>query len=84
VLVVPIDQDRATMHLDTICTMVDVDAILMYPNVAHRLSAIAVRPGSGSELVVIRRRPSWRQRRTPWASPSSAYRYRARPGNRRA
>ena len=40
------------MHLDTICTMVDVDAILMYPNVAHRLSAIAVRPGSGSELVV--------------------------------
>jgi len=52
VLVVPIDQDRATMHLDTICTMVDVDAILMYPNVAHRLSAIAVRPGSGSELVI--------------------------------
>ena len=52
VLVVPIDQDRATMHLDTICTMVDVDAILMYPNVAHRLSAIAVRPGRGSDLVV--------------------------------
>ena len=52
VLVVPIDQDRATMHLDTICTMVDVDAVVMYPNVAHRLSAIAVRPGSGSDLIV--------------------------------
>ena len=52
VLAVPIDQDRATMHLDTICTMVDVDAMVMYPNVAHRLSAIAVRPGTRSELEV--------------------------------
>ena len=34
VLAVPIEQDRATMHLDTICTMVDVDAMVMYPNVA--------------------------------------------------
>ena len=25
------------MHLDTICTMVDVDAVVMYPNVAHQL-----------------------------------------------
>ena len=52
VLAVPIDQDRATMHLDTICTMVDVGAMVMYPNVAHRLSAIAVRPGVGSALEV--------------------------------
>jgi arginine deiminase len=52
VLVVPINQDRATMHLDTICTMVDVDAVVMYPNVAHELSAIAVREGNGSDLVV--------------------------------
>ena len=34
VLVVPIAQQRATMHLDTICTMVDVDAMVMYPAVA--------------------------------------------------
>ena len=34
VLAVPIAQERATMHLDTVCTMVDVDAIVMYPNVA--------------------------------------------------
>ena len=39
VLVVPIPQERATMHLDTICTMVDVDAVLMYPNVAADLMA---------------------------------------------
>jgi arginine deiminase len=51
VLVVPINQDRATMHLDTICTMVDVDAVVMYPNVAHQLSAIAVR-SSGGDLVI--------------------------------
>ena len=52
VLVVPINQDRATMHLDTICTMVDVDAVVMYPNVAHDLSAITVRAGNGSDLLV--------------------------------
>jgi arginine deiminase len=50
VLAVPIDQDRATMHLDTICTMVDVDAMIMYPNVAHRLHAYPLRPGSNGRL----------------------------------
>ncbi|HEU4540671.1 MAG TPA: arginine deiminase [Jiangellaceae bacterium] len=45
VLAVPIRQDRATMHLDTVCTMVDLDAVLMYPNVAHELVAIALTPG---------------------------------------
>ncbi|WP_432833279.1 arginine deiminase [Dactylosporangium sp. CA-092794] len=39
VLVVPIAQQRATMHLDTVCTMVDVDAVVMYPNVASSLRA---------------------------------------------
>ncbi|GAB6984259.1 arginine deiminase [Nocardioides pyridinolyticus] len=42
VLAVPITQERATMHLDTVCTMVDVDKIVMYPNVAHSLTAYAV------------------------------------------
>ncbi|GGM00422.1 arginine deiminase [Micromonospora yangpuensis] len=41
-LVVPIAQERATMHLDTVCTMVDVDAVLMYPNVADTLAAYTV------------------------------------------
>ena len=39
VLAVPIAQQRATMHLDTVCTMVDVDKIVMYPNVADHLQA---------------------------------------------
>jgi arginine deiminase len=42
VLAVPIAQERATMHLDTVCTMVDVDKIVMYPNVADHLQAITV------------------------------------------
>ena len=42
VLVVPIAQERAMMHLDTICTMVDVDAVVMYPAVADHLQAWTV------------------------------------------
>jgi arginine deiminase len=44
VLVVPIAQDRATMHLDTVCTMVDVDAVVMYPAVADSLAALVMTP----------------------------------------
>ncbi|MBO0811591.1 MAG: arginine deiminase [Microlunatus sp.] len=56
VLAVPIAQDRATMHLDTICTMVDTDAVLMYPNVAHDLTAVPVTLADG-ELAVGSRQP---------------------------
>lgn len=45
VLAVPIAQDRATMHLDTVCTMVDRDAVLMYPPVADTLVAYVITPG---------------------------------------
>ncbi|HCB05825.1 MAG TPA: arginine deiminase [Nocardioides sp.] len=44
VLAVPIAQERATMHLDTICTLVDVDKMVVYPNVADSLVAYTVRP----------------------------------------
>ena len=44
ILAVPIAQERATMHLDTVCTMVDVDAVVMYPNIAHTLQAFTVTP----------------------------------------
>lgn len=43
VLAVPIAQERAQMHLDTVCTMVDVDAVVMYPNVVDTLSAFTIR-----------------------------------------
>jgi arginine deiminase len=47
VLVVPIEQQRATMHLDTVCTMVDVDAVVMYPNVAESMVAWTVTAADG-------------------------------------
>jgi len=53
VLVVPIAQERATMHLDTVCTMVDRDAVVMYPNLADSLAAYLVTAGpDGSEPMV--------------------------------
>jgi arginine deiminase len=39
VLAVPIEQRRATMHLDTVFTMVDVDRCVMYPPMAETLVA---------------------------------------------
>jgi len=43
VLAVPIAQARATMHLDTVCTMVDVDAVVLSPAIADSLSAFTIR-----------------------------------------
>ncbi|HEX5495377.1 MAG TPA: arginine deiminase [Mycobacteriales bacterium] len=59
VLVVPIAQERATMHLDTVCTMVDVDAVVMYPPVADTLLAYPVTRGlgDGGDLAVAEPRP---------------------------
>lgn len=51
VLAVPIAQERATMHLDTVCTMVDHDAVLMYPPVAHSLQAATVTAGEAGPVV---------------------------------
>ncbi len=52
VLAVPIAQERATMHLDTVCTMVDADKIVMYPNVADHLTAHTVTAGEDGNPVV--------------------------------
>ncbi len=52
VLVAPVDQTRATMHLDTVMTMVDVDTVVMYPNIADRLQAWTVTPGDDHTLDV--------------------------------
>jgi arginine deiminase len=49
VLAVPIAQERATMHLDTVCTMVDVDKIVMYPNIADSLRAYPVTKASDAD-----------------------------------
>lgn len=43
VLVVPIAQNRATLHLDTVCTMVDTDAVVMYSAMRETLTAYTIR-----------------------------------------
>ena len=52
VLAVPIAQDRATMHLDTVCTMVDRDAVVMYPPLADSLVAYVIAPDDRGGLEV--------------------------------
>ncbi len=47
VLAVPIEQKRAQMHLDTVCTMVDTDTVVMYANVVDTLSAFTIQRTAG-------------------------------------
>ncbi|MCI2418640.1 arginine deiminase [Saccharopolyspora sp. K220] len=51
VLAVPIEQTRSSMHLDTVCTMVDRDAVVMYPAIQDSLHAYTLRPLDGDLLV---------------------------------
>ncbi|MGI9163281.1 MAG: arginine deiminase [Mycobacterium sp.] len=52
VLAVPIAQQRATMHLDTVCTMVDRDAVVMYPAIKDTLTAFTLkRTGEGIRIL---------------------------------
>jgi arginine deiminase len=57
VLAVPIAQERATMHLDTVCTMVDVDAVVMFPPVAYGLVTYPVTPDGDGGVAAGRPRP---------------------------
>jgi arginine deiminase len=57
VLAVPIAQERATMHLDTVCTMVDADAVVMYPNIADTLQAWTITSGPGGDQEQLSVRP---------------------------
>ncbi|WP_026928706.1 arginine deiminase [Glycomyces tenuis] len=57
VLVVPIAQRRATMHLDTLCTMVDSHRMVMYAPAERRLDAYTLRAGKDSELDIEGPRP---------------------------
>jgi arginine deiminase len=43
VLAVPIASGREQMHLDTVCTMVDTDAVVMYPDIVDSLTAFTIR-----------------------------------------
>ena len=85
VLAVPIAQERAQMHLDTVCTMVDVDAVVMYPKIVDSLSAFTIhRNGDGG--VTDRRRGAVRRGRRGGHADREAAGHRdgPGPGHRRA
>ncbi len=45
VIAVVMTKDRAHMHLDTVFTMLDRDAVTLYPKVMNNVRAISLRPG---------------------------------------
>ena len=44
VIACEMDRDRAHMHLDTVFTMVDIDAVTVYPKVVDAIKAYSLRP----------------------------------------
>jgi arginine deiminase len=56
VLAVPIRQDGGGGHLDTLCAVVDVDAVLMHPGIAYTMTAHTISP-HGDEMRVSRPQP---------------------------
>jgi arginine deiminase len=44
VLAVPLAQCGRAVHLDTVCTMVDTDTVVMYPRIAFTLTAHTITP----------------------------------------
>ena len=73
VIAVVMTKDRAHMHLDTVFTMLDRDAVTVYPRVMDNVRAISLRPGvNGASSTSPRRRASSRRWPTPSACPSCA------------
>jgi arginine deiminase len=49
VIAVVMTKDRAHMHLDTVFTMLDRDAVTVYPQVMDQVRAISLRPGTNGK-----------------------------------
>lgn len=47
-------RDRAHMHLDTVFTMLDRDAVTVFPGVVDAIRAFSLRPGAGEDGIDIR------------------------------
>ncbi|MGL4832418.1 MAG: arginine deiminase [Propionibacteriaceae bacterium] len=50
VLAVPLDKERAMMHLDTVCTMVAPTTFCAYPNIASSMTALKISKADDGEL----------------------------------
>jgi arginine deiminase len=58
VVAVELPKDRSYMHLDTVMTMIDRDAFLMYPGVVEDARTWSIRPGDAPTELVVEPRPS--------------------------
>ncbi len=47
-------RDRAHMHLDTVFTMLDRDAVTIYPKVVNQITAYSIRPGDNEHIFDVR------------------------------
>ena len=56
VLAVPIRQHSCAVHLDTLCAVVDTDAVLMHPGIAYALTAHTISP-QGESLRMSKAQP---------------------------
>ncbi len=52
-------KDRAHMHLDTVFTFLDRDAVTVYPQVVDAITAFSLRPGDRAGTLDIRKEPSF-------------------------
>ena len=55
VIVVELPKARSYMHLDTVMTMIDRDAFVMYPGVIEQARVWSVTPGDGNAELVVER-----------------------------
>ena len=54
-MAVVMTKDRAHMHLDTVFTMLDRDAVTVYPRVMDKVRAISLRPGVNGAAMRVNR-----------------------------
>lgn len=52
-------KDRAHMHLDTVFTMLDWDAVTIYPKVVNQIQAYSLRPGAKLGTFDVRKEPDF-------------------------
>lgn len=55
IIVAQLTRDRAHMHLDTVFTMLDRDAVTIYPKVVAQIQAYSLRPGDKPGTFDVRR-----------------------------
>jgi arginine deiminase len=59
VIAAVMSKDRAHMHLDTVFTMLDRDAVTVYPKVVDQIQAISLRPGSSPRRLHVTEEPDF-------------------------